>query len=102
VASLLFGRRAQRSASSAVRGVGRSFKEQGDVRRAEERLEAVREDRRELEEKLEEETDKLEERFDPLTEKLETVAVEPRRSDVEVERVALLWAPAGWRPAAVS
>jgi hypothetical protein len=38
-----------------------------------------------------EEVDALEGRFDPLKEELETVALKPRKSDVEVRWVGLAW-----------
>ena len=33
------------------------------------------------------------ERYEPMNEELETVALRPRRTDVQVDRVALAWVP---------
>ncbi len=82
-------------ATTALRGAGRSSSEAADVARAQESVEALTEQIEALNAELETEIDQLDERFDPEAEKLETVAVRPRRSDVEVRLVAL-----GWRPTA--
>lgn len=79
-------------ATTAFKGVGRSVKEQADVRRAEEQLESLLADRRELEEELARDIGELEDRYDPLLEELEELTAKPRRTDVRVERVVLLWA----------
>jgi hypothetical protein len=87
------GRRGTLSrATTAFKGVGRSVKEQADVARAEETLEAIRADQRELEAELTREIDALEERWVLRREDLEEIPARPRRSDVQVERVVLLWA----------
>jgi hypothetical protein len=80
-------------ATTAARGVGRAAKEKRDVARAQQNLVAAQKQLAELESELEDEIDRLEERFDPTTETLETIAVRPRRSDVDVRLVALAWRP---------
>jgi Helicase HerA, central domain len=80
-------------ATTAFRGVGRSVKESQDVARAAAEVEALRREYADLESELQGEIDALAGRFDPATEALETVAVRPRRGDVDVRRVALAWAP---------
>jgi flagellar motility protein MotE (MotC chaperone) len=78
---------------TAVKGFGRQARESQDVERAKEDLAVLEEKYREMERELEQEIEELEERFDPLNEELETFAVKPRRTDVEVRRVALVWVP---------
>lgn len=86
------GRRGTLSrATTAFKGVGRSVKEQADVARARESLEAIRAEQGELEEELAREIETLEERWEPRREDLEPISAKPRRSDVEIERVVLLW-----------
>jgi len=80
-------------ATSTLRGVGRASKEKQDVARAEANAHALRLQLDELNRELESEIDALEDRLDPLNETLETTAIRPRRSDVEIRRVALAWAP---------
>jgi hypothetical protein len=89
------GRRpSARGASSALRGLTRSAKESRDVARAEEELAAIQEEGEALRSRLEEEVEALRDRYDPERETLEEVAVAPRKSDVDVRQVVLLWAPA--------
>jgi hypothetical protein len=80
-------------ATTAVRGFERSNREQQDVARAEESLDVLRQRRetlaRELEQAMAELTARLEGGADTLTEKV----IRPRKTDVEVVRVALLWIP---------
>ena len=40
---------------------------------------------------LMEELEAVDEKFDPLTEELESTSLKPRRSDIEVDLVALVW-----------
>ena len=57
-------------------------------------LQALVEQLEELTASLEAEIDTLEERYDALAEELETIALRPRKADVEVHVVALAWKPA--------
>ncbi|MCP4203369.1 MAG: DUF87 domain-containing protein [bacterium] len=80
-------------ATTAARGFGRSSKEKEDVGRAQENIEAITEDIEELNRELEEELEAIEDKFDPLTEELQLKSLKPRRADVEVDLVALVWMP---------
>ena len=94
VLGMFFGRRrSMSSAGTAVRGVGRTFQERGDVSRAEETIEALQKQLAELNTELENEVDNLEDRFDPEEEELEVVGLKPRKTDVEVRFLTLAWAP---------
>jgi hypothetical protein len=83
-------------ATTAARGVGRSLKEKQDVGRAKESVEALRKQRDELEFQFQSEIDKLELKIDPLTEELESLAVKPKKTNITVRLVALVWAPYWW------
>ncbi|MCA9170861.1 MAG: ATP-binding protein, partial [Planctomycetales bacterium] len=98
VLGALLGRKAVSStnigrAATAARGMGRMSKEQDDVRRAEEKLSAVREQLDALETEIESEADKIRLRLDPLNEPLDTIQLKPRKTDVDVRMVALAWLP---------
>ena len=84
---------ALRKATSAARGAGRSMEQQGDVGRAEDTVEALEEQLKDLEAEFEAEKEELAARIDPLTEELETVAIKPKKADITVELVALAWTP---------
>ena len=89
-----FGRRRLTTGlRTATRGVGRSFKESQDVDRAREDLAARQRDLAELERELEQEIEELSDRFRQEAEELETFELKPRRTDVDVQLVALAWVP---------
>ena len=78
---------------TAINRSGRVLKERGDLSRAQERVQ-------ELQEKLEELSDELEEKIDAIDEKysvenypIESFALRPRKSDIRIERIVLLWRP---------
>ena len=81
-------------ATTAARGFDRSAREQRDVARAEESVDVLRQRRdalaREVEAEVAALTAKLEGGQEVLTEKV----IRPRKADVEIVRIALLWIPA--------
>jgi hypothetical protein len=80
-------------ATTAVRGVGRSVQQQGDVGRAKETVQTYQQQLDELNAEFKQESDALGTRIDPLSEALETVIFKPRKTDIDVQLVALVWAP---------
>ena len=78
-------------ARTAAGRLGRSAKERSDIERAEENIEALTEEIEELSRELEEDLEEIEESFDPLAEELEVRTLKPRRADVDVKLVALVW-----------
>ena len=71
--------------------MSRSSREAGDVGRAEETVEAVKQAMAELEKQFQAEIDAA--RVDPSTEELETVAIKPKKTSIAVRAVVLAWAP---------
>jgi hypothetical protein len=93
----LFGRKALSAstlgrATTAARGVSRTMKESGDVQRASESVEAVREQVNQLDEEVRRETQIIATEFDraPV---LEQVTLLPKRGQLSVQLVALGWDP---------
>ena len=80
-------------ATTTMRDVGRSMDEAGDVKRAEETLETVKQRRADLEAEFQSELDALEGRDDPGAESLEKVLLRPRKSDITVDSLGLVWMP---------
>jgi hypothetical protein len=80
-------------ASSAFRGVGRSMQQQSDVGRAQDTVETYKSQLDDLNAQFKEESDALESKTDPATEVLETVAINPKKTDINVQLVALVWVP---------
>jgi hypothetical protein len=80
-------------ATTAARGVGRSIKESQDIERAKQTVAALEAERRRLEDDLAAETAAMERQEDAADVQLELVTVRPKKSDVSVKIVALLWTP---------
>jgi hypothetical protein len=80
-------------ATTTMRDVGRSMDEAGDVKRAEQTLESVKQKRADLEAEFQSELDALEERSDPGAETLDKVLLRPRKSDITVDALGLVWMP---------
>jgi hypothetical protein len=80
-------------ASSALRGVSRSMQQQGDVTRAKDTVETYKSQLEELNAQFKDDSDALEGKIDPATETLETVTIKPKKTDINIELVALTWAP---------
>lgn len=82
-------------AATAVRSATRVGRESGDVDRAGENLEVIRQQHAELQHQFEADTATLERSLDVSTISLRPVQVTPRKSDIAVGEIALVWAP--WR-----
>ena len=78
-------------ATTAARGVGRSMKESEDIGRAQDTVEALQQQLTDLEAGLKSETDALTAAMDPQSEKLEAVELKPKKTNISVKLVALLW-----------
>jgi hypothetical protein len=82
-----------RRAASSMKSAGRIARERGDVGRAEENVEALQEELVALEDEFTLASETLRERFTADALELKELPVRPRKSDLSVERVALLWTP---------
>jgi hypothetical protein len=80
-------------ATGAVRGIGRSAKEQQDISRAAETVEALQAQLAELEADLQAESDALEAKIDAQNEQLATIIIKPKKTNISVQLVTLAWAP---------
>ena len=79
-------------ASMPIR-ISSAGKERADVAHAEADVEAIRNQREALNAELEAEVARLESEFDPATITIETASVKPRKTDIAVEDMALVWVP---------
>jgi hypothetical protein len=98
VLGALFGRKkASRTnvskASTSLRSAGRAAQQKGDVSRAEEKVEDLNAELQKLEQELAEEIKTLEGKFDVENLSLKTLEVTPRKSDIEVSPIAIVWTP---------
>lgn len=76
---------------TAIRRAGRSYDQAGDVTRAEESAERVRQQIADLEEELQSEIQKLGDSYDSQLEKLDSVEIHPKRSDIQIHFVGVGW-----------
>ena len=82
-------------ARSTMRGASRASQEKDDVARAERGVEATREDLTQLQSDLQGDITVLERELDPTALALEKSELAPRKTDIEVVSLLLLWTP--WR-----
>ena len=85
-------------ATTAARGVGRAAREEQDVARAQEDLAGLERKRDELAREMETELANLSAAATANAEALTSRVVRPRKADIEVMRVALLWGRGGSTP----
>ncbi|MCP4782093.1 MAG: ATP-binding protein [Fuerstiella sp.] len=98
IAGALFGRKLRSvtnvsRASTAIRSVGTAAKESEDVKHAEEAVSALIEQDEELDAEIEAEVRRIQDSFDPDLMELTRNDLKPRKSDIRVERVILVWLP---------
>jgi hypothetical protein len=79
-----------------MRDVGRTIDEQGDIKRAAESLAALKQKQADLEAEFQSEVDAIGAQTDPMTETLDQITVRPRKSDINVDSLGLVWMP-HWR-----
>jgi hypothetical protein len=94
----LFGRKAISAttigrATTAARGVGRAMNDAEDVERAQQTVAAIEEQRRQLDEELRAEIATVDASSGAATERLEKVVVKPKKGNVTVKLIALVWMP---------
>lgn len=80
-------------AGSALRSVGRASEQAGDVTRAGETVEVLKQQLAQLDEEFQAEVRALETARDPVSETLETIELRPTKANINVKVVALAWTP---------
>ena len=89
VLGALFGK----SRASIGTAGARVLKERDDVGRQQERVEKIKDDIEELEEELEDKIDDLVDEFNIDEVEIEEFSIKPRRADVQVNDIAVIWEP---------
>ena len=80
-------------AGTAMRSVGRAAEQSGDVTRAGETVEAVKQQLADLDAQFQAEARAVETGFDPASETLETIELRPSKTNINVKLIALAWVP---------
>jgi hypothetical protein len=91
VLGALFGRSSTAKIGSTINKGSRILKEQGDVSRAEQRVQEIQQKIDDLGYELEDKIDVLEETFGVDRCKIETFAIKPRKTDIDIGQLALVW-----------
>ena len=80
-------------ATTAARGVGRAMQQGDDVTRAQETVRVLQQQLEDLDAELESEIKALAARNDPAIEDMDTLVLKPKKSDIAVQLVSLVWTP---------
>jgi hypothetical protein len=80
-------------ATTAARGVSRSMEQRQDIDRAKDTVEAIQKQMKELQDQFDAEVAALQFKIDPMTEELQTLAIKPKKTDISVQLLALVWTP---------
>lgn len=80
-------------AATTMRSAGRAMNQSGDVTRAQETVEALQQQHRDLEAQFRAEAEAVGAGVDPATEVLETLELRPTRTNINVRLLALVWLP---------
>ncbi len=91
VLGALFGRSSTAKIGRAISRGSRVLKERGDVSRAEERVTEVKDDIEKLGYELEDKIDELADKYDVDSVTIEEFAIKLRKTDIEVENIAVVW-----------
>ena len=94
----MFGRKIMSStninrAASSMRSAGRTMQQRQDVTQASESVEAVQQRLADLDAEFKAETEKVQSGFDPAALELEEMSIQPKKSDISISQVALVWEP---------
>ena len=84
---------AESEAPSAARSASRASPERADVAQVEVAVAAVRQQIESTDAELEADMARLESEFDAATIRIETIALKPRKADIAVEDLSLVWVP---------
>ena len=103
VLGALFGRKKLSTsvlgrATTAARGMGRSMKEKEDIERAVESVNVLQKQLAALVEQLQFESQELQNRIDPQSETFQAIEIRPKKTNITVKPVALVWVP-HWKDA---
>jgi TolA-binding protein len=96
VLGMVFGGKRKSSMTSVMTGVrsaGRVYKETQDVDRVGESVERLQQEKAAREAELAEQTKQLQAGPDPLTEPLEKIQIKPKKTNITVRFLGLVWKP---------
>ena len=78
-------------ATTAARGASRTMKEQGDIQRMKDTVEAYKEQLKALEEQIETETQSLSDSMDKAATDISEKSISPMKKDIVIRSLVILW-----------
>jgi hypothetical protein len=87
------GRRGTSGARTTARDLGRSLKQREGEKDSKENMEALRKERADLDAEFQSELDAMEKKIDPLTEQFEKLTIAPKKGDISLQLLTLVWSP---------
>jgi hypothetical protein len=85
-------------ATTTARGIGRSVKDSQAASRARDNVEALRQQQADLDAQFQTELQALDTKIDPLTQAFATVAIRPKKTNISLRLVGLVWMPYWQQP----
>ena len=82
-----------RSAGTSIRSMGRTSKEKADIARAKQELEELNAKLEEMDKEFQADLEAVKTKYDVDNLEIEELSLSPRKSDISVERMAVLWIP---------
>jgi protein subunit release factor A len=76
---------------TAARSMNRSAREGQDVARAEENLQAILQQKADLEQQFQDEVNAMAAQFDTLNEQFQTVTILPKKTNIQIKLFSLCW-----------
>ncbi len=80
-------------ASTSMRSAGQAMQQRGDVARAEEDLQSIEDEFHKLEEEVESAVNDIKDEFASAEHNIEKFTVRPKKSDLNVSKIGLVWTP---------
>ena len=80
-------------AASGIKSAQRISREQGDVAAAQAEIESNKQELARLDEEFQSESAALQQEFDPTSTEVEELSIQPKKTDIAVGRVTLVWTP---------
>jgi hypothetical protein len=91
----ILGRKASQigRVATSARGASRTYYEKMDIQRAQQQVDQAKSSLDDMERQLQAEADRIGAAFDPASETLQTVILRPKKKDIAIQWVGLLWLP---------
>ncbi len=80
-------------ATTSVRSATKTIQDSQSVAQAKENVEALEQQKAELEEQFKTELESIDVKIDPLTEELDSITIKPKKTNITVRLLALVWIP---------